>query len=129
VRQQPTLQKISEGLENCNGYRLEEAEKPPSFSGPSLSIRRRRLTFYDDDIASVSTSTFEPIAFTLIAYFIARALLLAEPRAFWWAGAITGLVFEAKYGAFFWALRLVLTDSRSPDREGRCALAIFGSAR
>lgn len=58
--------------------------------------------------ATLSTSTFEPIAFTLIAYFIARALLLAEPRAFWWAGGITGLAFEAKYGAFFWALWLAL---------------------
>lgn len=56
--------------------------------------------------ATLSTSTFEPIAFTLIAYFITRALLLAEPRAFWWAGAITGLAFEAKYSAFFWALWL-----------------------
>lgn len=58
--------------------------------------------------ATLSTSTFEPIAFTLIAYFIARALLLAEPRVFWWAGAIAGLAFEAKYGAFFWALWLAL---------------------
>ena len=58
--------------------------------------------------ATLSTSTFEPIAFTTIAYFIARALLLAEPRAFWWAGAITGLAFEAKYGVFFWALWLAL---------------------
>ena len=58
--------------------------------------------------ATLSTSTFEPIAFTLIAYFIVRALLFAEPRAFWWAGAITGLAFEAKYGAFFWALWLAL---------------------
>ncbi len=58
--------------------------------------------------ATLSTSTFEPVAFTLIAYFIVRALLFAEPRAFWWAGAITGLAFEAKYGAFFWALWLAL---------------------
>ncbi len=58
--------------------------------------------------ATLSTSSFEPIAFTLIAYFVARALLLAEPRAFWCAGAITGLAFEARYGAFFWALWLAL---------------------
>src|SRR5579863_5291869 len=58
--------------------------------------------------ATLSTSTFEPVAFTLIAYFVARALRLGEPRAFWWAGGITGLAFEAKYGAFLWALWLVL---------------------
>jgi 4-amino-4-deoxy-L-arabinose transferase-like glycosyltransferase len=58
--------------------------------------------------ATLSTSTFEPVAFTLIAYFVVRALLLGENRAFWWAGAITGFAFEAKYGAFFWALWLAL---------------------
>ncbi len=58
--------------------------------------------------ATLGTSTFEPIAFTLIAYFIARALLLAEPRSFLWAGLVTGIAFEAKYSAFFWALWLAL---------------------
>ncbi|MBV8197528.1 MAG: glycosyltransferase family 39 protein [Candidatus Eremiobacteraeota bacterium] len=58
--------------------------------------------------ATLSTSTFEPVAFTLIAYFVTRALLLADERAFWWAGLTTGLAFEARYGAFFWALWLAL---------------------
>jgi Dolichyl-phosphate-mannose-protein mannosyltransferase len=58
--------------------------------------------------ATLGTSTLEPIAFTLIAYFVTRALLLAEPRSFLWAGFITGIAFEAKYGAFFWALWIAL---------------------
>jgi hypothetical protein len=58
--------------------------------------------------ATLSTSTFEPIAFTAITYFVTRALLLDERRAFWWAGAIAGVAFEAKYGALFWALSLAL---------------------
>ena len=58
--------------------------------------------------ATLSTSTFEPIAFTLIAYFMVRAVRLAEPRAFLWAGLVAGIAFEARYGAFFWALFLAL---------------------
>lgn len=58
--------------------------------------------------ATLGTSTFEPISFTLIAYFLTRAVLLAEPRSFLWAGFVTGLAFEARYGAFFWVLWLVL---------------------
>jgi hypothetical protein len=72
-------------------------------------------------MATLSTSTFEPIAFTLIAYFVSCALLLAEPRAFWWAGLVTGIAFEAKYGAFFWALwlalGLALAGPRAPFRS------------
>jgi 4-amino-4-deoxy-L-arabinose transferase-like glycosyltransferase len=71
--------------------------------------------------ATLSTSTFEPIAFTLIAYFVTRALILGESRAFWCTGAITGLAFEAKYGAFFWALwlalGLALAGPRAPLRS------------
>jgi 4-amino-4-deoxy-L-arabinose transferase-like glycosyltransferase len=58
--------------------------------------------------ATLSTSTFEPIAFTAIAYFVTRAVVLDESRALWWAGAIAGVAFEAKYGALFWALGLAL---------------------
>ncbi len=73
--------------------------------------------------ATLSTSTFEPLAFTAIAYFVVRAAVFNEPRAYWWAGAIAGLAFEAKYGVLFWALGLALGIAiagprgvfRSPD--------------
>jgi hypothetical protein len=58
--------------------------------------------------ASLSTSTFEPVAFTAVAYFITRALLRVEPRAFWWAGLVAGLAFEAKYGVLFWTIGIAL---------------------
>jgi hypothetical protein len=67
--------------------------------------------------AALSTSTFEPLAFTAVAYFVSRAVLLAESRAFWWAGAIAGIALEAKYGIVFWlfgiALGLLLFTDRS----------------
>ncbi|MGB6517328.1 MAG: glycosyltransferase family 39 protein [Candidatus Cybelea sp.] len=58
--------------------------------------------------ATLSTATFEPIAFTALAYLITRAFVRAEPRAFWWAGAIAGVAFEARYGVLFWAIGLAI---------------------
>jgi hypothetical protein len=58
--------------------------------------------------ATLSTSTFEPLAFTAVAYFVARGVLMAQPRAFWWAGLIAGVALEAKYGIVFWLFGIVL---------------------
>jgi hypothetical protein len=58
--------------------------------------------------ATLSTSTFEPIDFTAVAYFVTRAFVLKETRAFWWAGAIAGLAFETKYGILLWAIGLAI---------------------
>lgn len=71
--------------------------------------------------ATLSTGTFEPIAFTAVAYLVTFALLRNRPRAFWWAGVVAGFAFEAKYGILFWicglALGLALTGPRSAFRS------------
>jgi hypothetical protein len=67
--------------------------------------------------AALSTSTFEPIAFTAVAYFVARGVLLKESRAFWWAGLIAGVALEAKYGIVFWLLGLALGLALFGDRS------------
>lgn len=68
-------------------------------------------------MATLTTSTFEPLAFTGLAYFVARGVLLAESRAFWAAGLIAGIELEAKYGVVFLivgiALGLLLFGERS----------------
>ncbi|MGA8100018.1 MAG: glycosyltransferase family 39 protein, partial [Candidatus Cybelea sp.] len=56
--------------------------------------------------ATLATSTFEPIAFTALAYLVTYAFVRDEPRAFWWAGALAGVTFEARYGVLFWAIGL-----------------------
>ncbi len=56
--------------------------------------------------ATLSTSTFEPLTFTLVAYFVTRAIQLNEPRSFWWAGLAAGLSFETRYGILMWAIGL-----------------------
>jgi hypothetical protein len=57
---------------------------------------------------TLTTSTFEPLAFTGVAYFVTRAIVLEERRAWWWAGIIAGLGFEAKYGIVIWIVGLAL---------------------
>jgi hypothetical protein len=56
--------------------------------------------------AALSTSTFEPIDFTAVAYLVTRAIVRNEPRAFWWAGVVAGFAFETKYGIAMFALGL-----------------------
>lgn len=58
--------------------------------------------------ATLTTSTFEPLDFTAVAYLVARAVIRAEQRAFWWAGAVAGLAFETKYGILLWAFGLAV---------------------
>ena len=67
--------------------------------------------------AALSTSTFEPLAFTAVAYFVARGVLLAESRAFWWAGLVAGIALEAKYGIVFWLLGIGLGLALFNDRS------------
>ena len=66
--------------------------------------------------ATLSTSTFEPLAWTGCAYFLSRALLLDRRRDVLWAALIAGLAAEAKYGIAIWgaglAIGLVLFPSR-----------------
>lgn len=66
--------------------------------------------------AALSTSTFEPVAFTAVAYFVARGALLRESRAFWWAGLIAGVALETKYGIAFWLVGIALGLALFGDR-------------
>ncbi len=66
--------------------------------------------------AVLSTSTFEPLAWTAFAYLVARAVYRGEMRALLWAGIVAGLSLETKYGIVLWlaalALGLLLTRER-----------------
>lgn len=66
--------------------------------------------------AALSTSTFEPLAFTAVAYFVARGVLRKENRAFWWAGLIAGVALEIKYGILFWLVGIALGLALFGDR-------------
>ncbi len=58
--------------------------------------------------ATLTTSTFEPVDFTAVAFFITWAVVSADRWAFWWAGGIAGFAFETKYGILIWIAGLAL---------------------
>jgi 4-amino-4-deoxy-L-arabinose transferase-like glycosyltransferase len=65
---------------------------------------------------TTTTPTFEPIAWTAFAYFLARAVVQKDRRAIVWAGLVAGVAMEAKYGIAFWlaplGLGVLLTSAR-----------------
>ncbi len=85
--------------------------------------------------ATLTTSALEPVAWTAIAYCVTRAVVLVEPRMWWWAGALAGLAFETRYGVLVWivalalglaatAFGLVATAQRRSLRSGALAVGI-----
>lgn len=52
--------------------------------------------------ATVTTTTFEPLAWTGCAYFIARYIVRRDPYSLLWAGVVAGLAMQAKYGIVMW---------------------------
>ena len=50
----------------------------------------------------LTTSTFEPLAWTAFAYFVARAAIRNDHGALVWAGITAGVALQAKYGIVFW---------------------------
>jgi hypothetical protein len=66
--------------------------------------------------ATLGTSTFEPLAWTLCGYLLVRAVIANDRSSALWAGIIAGLAMEAKYGIAIWAaglaLGLVITAGR-----------------
>jgi Dolichyl-phosphate-mannose-protein mannosyltransferase len=65
---------------------------------------------------TLTTSTFEPLAWTACAYCIARAIVCEQRRALIAAGLIAGISMQAKYGIAIWLIGLgagvLLTDAR-----------------
>jgi len=66
--------------------------------------------------AILTTSTFEPLAWTACAYVVTRAALRGDRRDWLWAGVIAGVAMQAKYGIALWiagmAVGLALTPAR-----------------
>jgi hypothetical protein len=66
--------------------------------------------------ATLNTTSFEPLCWTLVAYFIARRIVLDERAAMVWCGAVAGVTLEIKDSIPFWlvalAIGLLATDAR-----------------
>ena len=67
--------------------------------------------------ATLTTATFEPLAWTASAYLLARAVLRDERRALLLAGLVVGVALEAKYGVVMWLLPLAAGLLLTPARR------------
>jgi 4-amino-4-deoxy-L-arabinose transferase-like glycosyltransferase len=65
----------------------------------------------------MTTSTFEPLAWTAVAYCLTRVVVLGERRALIWAGVVAGLAMQAKYGVDVWLTGLLVGMAVSPARR------------
>ena len=72
----------------------------------------------------MTTSTFEPLAWTLCAYLITRAAIAEDPRALIWAGVTAGIAMQAKYGIVIWLAGLLAGLLATPTMIGAVDLRI-----
>jgi 4-amino-4-deoxy-L-arabinose transferase-like glycosyltransferase len=65
----------------------------------------------------LTTSTFEPIAWTGAAYLLTRAILRDTRFDLVWVGALAGLAMEAKWGIAVWLVALGVGVAVTPARR------------
>lgn len=66
---------------------------------------------------TLNTTTLEPLAWTSIAYAIARAIVRDEPRWLAIAGVVAGLALEAKYAVPLFLVPLLVGVALGPARR------------
>jgi hypothetical protein len=67
--------------------------------------------------ATLNTTTFEPLLWTLVAYLLTRCILLDDRRALLWAGLAAGIAMEMKYALPLWLGALALGLLCFPERR------------
>ncbi|WP_206244274.1 ArnT family glycosyltransferase [Novosphingobium terrae] len=67
--------------------------------------------------AVLSTTSFDPLAWTMIAYCFVRAIRQGEDRFLIVAGLVAGLDLQAKYALPFWATGLAIGLLATPQRR------------
>ena len=65
----------------------------------------------------LTTSTFEPIAWTAAAFLLARAIMQDKRSDLIWMGVLTGFAMEAKWGIAVWLVALGAGIIVSPARR------------
>jgi hypothetical protein len=67
--------------------------------------------------ATLNTTTFEPLAWTGVAYALARAALRDDRGALLWGCAVAGVALEIKYALATWLITLALGVALTPQRR------------
>ena len=67
--------------------------------------------------ATLNTTVFDPLAWTLIAYLLVRGVKDQDRAALLWCGVVAGIDFEIKYALVFWFVSLVIGLLATPERK------------
>ena len=67
--------------------------------------------------ATLGTTTFDPLAWTAMAWCLAHAVKTGDRRALWLCGVIAGVDLEIKYALFFWGVSLVIGLGLTGERK------------
>jgi hypothetical protein len=67
--------------------------------------------------ATLTTSTFEPLAWTVCSYLLTRSIVHVDRRAILGAGVAVGIAMEAKYGVAMWVIGLAVGIVATPARR------------
>ncbi len=67
--------------------------------------------------ATLNTTTFECLAWTLVAYGLSRVLLIDDRRALLWTGVVAGVAMECKYSLPLWLIGLGVGVALCPERR------------
>jgi hypothetical protein len=78
--------------------------------------------------ATLGTSTFEPLAWTALTYFVARAVVRGDARAWLWAGLVAGIDLELKSELPLYAVPLLAALMLTRQKVSRHALMGLGIA-
>jgi len=67
--------------------------------------------------ATFNTTVFEPLAWTLVVYLAARAIVKGDHAAVLWLGLVAGVALEVKYSILFYLGALVVALLLLPERR------------
>ncbi|GAA4764946.1 glycosyltransferase family 39 protein [Stakelama sediminis] len=68
-------------------------------------------------VATLNTSAFGPLAWTLVAYLMVRTARDGDSRALIWAGLVAGVALQVKYAMLFWMVGLTIGLLLTPERR------------
>lgn len=66
---------------------------------------------------TLNTSIAEPLAWTLVAYLVARRIVLDDRAAIVWLGVVVGVALECKYAIPFYLIALAVALLLTPQRR------------
>ena len=67
--------------------------------------------------ATLNTTTFDPLAWTLIAWLLVMAVKTGDRTPLLWCGVVAGVNLEIKYALVFWFVSLVIGLAVTPERR------------